>query len=386
MRAYLDKTLAALGSFGLTVVVLAFLLLLVVIGTLEQTHSSLYEVQKRYFESLILTHEVKGVPVPLPGVYLLLCVLSVNLICGGIIRIRKVGATLGVIVGHVGILAMVAGSAVEFEWSQKGHTTLAEGTEANEFQSYYEWEIAIAEAKDAGPVVEHLIPGKQFIGLAPEARATFTSSELPFDLVLHHAFANCEPRPASMVAGAPAVDGFALAKLEREKEAEQDIAGAYVTVVPKAGQAPVQGLIWGRDRIPPMSATVDGRRFTIELSHRRFPLPFTVRLDDFRREMHPGISMPKAFESDVTKVRNGVAQSVKISMNEPLNQDGYKLFQSGFIEPANGGGQWWSTFSVVKNPADRVPLWSCVIITVGLLLHFSMKLIRHVRTQTWRRA
>jgi hypothetical protein len=382
----LSKTFDALASFGLTVVVLTFLLLLTVIGTLEQANTSLFEVQKKYFESLVLVHHVRGVPVPLPGVSLLLIVLCVNLVCGGIVRIRKDGTTWGVIVAHVGILTMVAGSAVEFLFSEKGHATVAEGTDTSEFVSYYEWEIAIAEARRDGPVVEHLVPGERFVGLKQGARATFASSELPFDLVVHHVLSNCEPRPASMVARAPAVDGFALAELPPNKEAEHDVAGAYVTVVPKSGGAPVEGVLWGAPNTPPMSVTVDGRRWTIDLAHRRFPLPFTVHLDDFRREMHPGIAMPKAFESDVTRVRDGVSQSVKISMNQPLNQDGYKLFQSAFIEPQNGGGRWWSIFSVVKNPADSVPLWACVVITAGLLLHFCQKLVRHVRREAWRRS
>lgn len=387
MRALLEKTFAALGSFALAVVVLSLLLLLVVIGTLEQTHSSLFEVQTRYFDSLFVIHDVRGIPVPLPGVYLLLVVLTVNLICGGIVRIRKDATTWGVLVAHAGILAMIGGAAIEFECSQKGHTTMAEGTDANEFLSYHEWEIAIAEAKRDGPVVEHVVPGEEFVGLRRGARATFTSAELPFDLVVHDVLANCEPRPASMVPGAPAVDGFTLVELPKNKDAEFDVAGAYVTVVPKSGDAPpVEGVLWGQSRIEPLSVNVDGKRWTLDLSHKRFPLPFTVHLDDFRREMHPGTNKPKSFESDVTRTRNGVAQSVKISMNEPLNQDGYKLFQSGFIEPRNGGGRWWSIFSVVKNPADRVPLWSCVVITAGLLLHFVQKLMRHVRTQAWRRA
>src|SRR6185436_18693228 len=126
---------------------------------------------------------------------------------------------------------------------------------------------------------------------------------------------------------------------------------------------------------------------TIDLTHRRFPLPFAIRLDEFRREMHPGTGMAKAFESDVTKLQDGVEQKLKISMNAPLRQSGYTLFQSGFQEPsAAGGGKWWSTFSVVRNPADDVPLWSCFVITAGLLLHFSQKLLRHVRTQRWRHA
>src|SRR5262245_55982531 len=142
-RSLPQKLFAALASYALAVVVLALLLLLVVIGTLEQTHSSLFEVQSRYFDSLFVIHDVRGIPVPLPGVYLLLIILSVNLICGGIVRIRKHATTLGVIVAHLGILWMFAGAAIEFEWSQKGHTTMAEGTDASEFVSYNEWEIAI---------------------------------------------------------------------------------------------------------------------------------------------------------------------------------------------------------------------------------------------------
>jgi hypothetical protein len=85
-------------------------------------------------------------------------------------------------------------------------------------------------------------------------------------------------------------------------------------------------------------------------------------------------------------VQDGVPQTVKISMNQPLRESGYTLYQSGFIEPDAGGGRWWSTFSVVRNPADRVPLWSCLVIAAGLFLHFSQKLVRHVRRETVRRA
>src|SRR5262245_13673571 len=129
---------------ALSIGVLSFLLVLTILGTLEQTRSSLFEVQTRYFDSLWVVHHVGTVPVPLPGVRLLLIVLAVNLVCGGIIRIRKHGTTLGVIVAHVGILAMLVGAGVEFACAQKGHATVAEGDRTAEFQSYYEWEIAIA--------------------------------------------------------------------------------------------------------------------------------------------------------------------------------------------------------------------------------------------------
>jgi len=112
MRRVIGKTFDVLASYGLAITVLAFLFLLTVLGTLEQTRTSLYEVQQRYFESAFVLHKVAGVPVPLPGVYLLLVLLFVNLVVGGIVRIRKDKTTWGVIVAHVGIVAMLVGAAV----------------------------------------------------------------------------------------------------------------------------------------------------------------------------------------------------------------------------------------------------------------------------------
>lgn len=374
-RAVAASVFGALSSLWLSITVLALLLVLTVLGTLEQTRTSLYEVQRRYFESMFVVHDVAGVPVPLPGVYLLLIVLFVNLVCGGIVRIRKDRTTWGVIVAHAGIVMLLAGAAVEYACSQKGHATLAEGATAAEFQSYYEWEIAIGELRQDGRAVEHVIPGARFMDLRPGARATFTSDALPFSLAVHDPLPNCAPRAID-----GGVDGVALAALPRSLEAEQDDAGAYVSVLPSAGGPALEGVLWSRER-GPMSVDVDGRRFTISLAHRRWPLPFGVRLDEFRRQMHPGTGMAKAFESDVTKLQDGVPQKVTISMNQPLRQSGYTLYQSGFIEPKGGGGKWWSTFSVVRNPADQVPLWASVVMTAGLLLHFSQKLLRHVRRQ-----
>lgn len=379
------KVFDALASFWLSVTLLSFLFLLTVLGTLEQTQTSLFEVQRRYFESAFVIHHFWGVPVPLPGVYLLLVLLSINLVCGGLVRIRKSTMTMGVIVGHVGIIVMFAGSAIEYSYSQKGHSTLAEGNSTDEFTSYYEWEIAIAEARERGPVDELVIPGEKFMHLAAGARSTFTSPDIPFDLDVHDVFANCAPGSPGTDTG-PVIDGVALVPMKRNKEAEADRAGACVTVRPKSGGAPVPGILWAGERYP-MSVEIDGRRWTIGFAHRRWQMPFAIRLEDFRQALHPGTGMAKAFESDVTKTEDGVPQLLNISMNKPLREKGYTLFQSGFMAPdQGGGGRWWSTFSVVRNPADDVPLWSCIIITAGLLLHFSQKLVRHLRTQTRRRS
>ena len=328
MTTFLSRTWRFLSSYGLSITVMGFLLLLTLLGTLEQTRTSLYEVQKRYFESVFVVHDIAGVPVPLPGVYLLLVVLAVNLIAGGIVRIRKSAATVGVLVVHLGIVVMLVGAMVEYYWSEKGHATLAEGDRTASFQSYYEWELAIAEIPaQGGPVTELVIPGAQWAHLSVDDSATFTSSALPFDLTVHHVLPNCRVVPAGADAvHVPVVDGRALLPLEREKEAEADSAGAYVTVKEKASGRESLGIVWFRERFP-LTVMVEGRRFTIELAHRRWPLPFTVALDAFRREVHPGTGMPKAFESDVTRFdAAGVPVRTKISMNQPLRQAGKRKY------------------------------------------------------------
>src|SRR5262245_37333843 len=115
---FLKRIAALLSSFGFAAILLVFLTLLTWLGTLEQVEHGLYETQKKYFESIFLVHWVGlrlpwiadgafewahvSLPVPLPGVYLLLSLLLLNLLCGGIVRMRKDRARLGILVAHLG--------------------------------------------------------------------------------------------------------------------------------------------------------------------------------------------------------------------------------------------------------------------------------------------
>jgi hypothetical protein len=36
---------------------------------------------------------------------------------------------------------------------------------------------------------------------------------------------------------------------------------------------------------------------------------------------------------------------------------------------------------VVQNPADQYPLYACIVIALGLALHYSRKLLRHIRAE-----
>ena len=64
-------------------------------------------------------------------------------------------------------------------------------------------------------------------------------------------------------------------------------------------------------------------------------------------------------------------------MNEPLRYKGYVLFQSGWGDrPAK-----YTVLAVVRNPSDQWPLYACIVITLGLVIHFSRNLLRYIQRE-----
>ena len=74
---------------------------------------------------------------------------------------------------------------------------------------------------------------------------------------------------------------------------------------------------------------------------------------------------------------------MKIEMNRPLRDQGLVLYQASW-GPANArpGTPLFSTLSVVRNPADQWPTWACLVIFLGLVIHFGRRLWIYVRRET----
>src|SRR5688572_17410790 len=113
-----------LASFGLATIVLSFLLLITLLGTLSQKDIVLLDSQRLYFDSWWVWHDFKigGMLIPtiLPGGMLLMIVLFVNMLCGAVIRIRKGWRTIGVLISHVAIMFMLAAGYVSFLYKTEG--------------------------------------------------------------------------------------------------------------------------------------------------------------------------------------------------------------------------------------------------------------------------
>jgi hypothetical protein len=372
-----------LASYGFVVVVLALLLVLTFLGTLEQVDHGLYSVQKKYFESIVLVHWCFDViPLPLPGAYLLMTLLFVNLCCGAIIRARKSWRRPGMLIAHSGILLLLLGGFVTFKFSIDGNMRLYEGEAANKFQSFHEWEIEIAPVdRDGAPREALIIPHADLADLKPQETRTFHSDQLPFDLVVSGYAVNSRPMPASGAIALQPIDGFYLTTLKLDKEGERNVAGAYATVAEKETGKRHEGILWGLSQHP-YAVRVGDRDWTIRLTRQRWTVPFTLVLDQFTKKEHPGTSIPATFMSDVTKVEGRSHEKINITMNEPLRHHGYTFFQSSWgPQGAGPGEQLFSVFAVVRNPADQWPLYACIVVTAGLLIHFGQKLVIFLRRE-----
>lgn len=368
---------AIFGSYRLVVVLLSILLLLTFLGTLEQTRLGLYEVQKRYFESFVLVHKLFDViPVPLPGAYPTMALLFLNLTYGGIMRARKNWRTPGMLIAHCGILVLLAGGFVTYTFSTNGNMLLHEGDVSDCFESYYDWVIEIAST-NTDDSQERLIIGTQDIAdMSSTDSRRFCADRLPFEIIVSGFAGNTRPVPAGSNPHVKAVDGFYLETLPPEKEAERNISGAYIAVVDKATGVTQEAILWGL-AVQPFTYAHNGREWTIHLRRERWPIPFSLALDKFTMERHPGTEIPKVFLSDITKIEGASFEKMKITMNEPLRHRGYTFFQASWgPQNAQPGEPLYSVFSVVRNPADHWPLYSCIIVGVGLAIHFCQKLTR----------
>jgi hypothetical protein len=56
-------------------------------------------------------------------------------------------------------------------------------------------------------------------------------------------------------------------------------------------------------------------------------------------------------------------------MNQPLRYDGKAFYQASF-----GKGDTLTILQVVENPGWLLPYISCVLVTLGLLIHFAVML------------
>ncbi|MFT5288394.1 MAG: hypothetical protein ACI8QS_000178 [Planctomycetota bacterium] len=387
----LNWVIGILGSYGLCCLCLSFLFVLTLFGTLHQRDHGLYEAKKMFFNSFFLWREVGGMNLPIfPGGVTSMMILTLNLIVGGLLRINWAARNAGVILIHFGIIFMMGAGLVKMTNSQEGHLTLweednsrtlSDERRSGHFQSYTLWEVAIWEMEGKASRVEYIIPDDSFTFLTGGQQRVFRNADLPFDLTLRGFVKNCNvlPKGPNWEATGEVIDGYGILKFDPDSESERNLAGMHAEVMIDGKVE--RSILFGAQRTP-WIILADGKRFAIDMRHTRYSMPYDIRLEDFVKEDHPGMSMAKAFRSVVTRIDGRGDEKILIQMNEPLRDGGLVLFQSSW-GPSNArpGDPLFSVFSVVRNPSDKWPEYAMWVIALGLLITFCRTLFRFSRKQ-----
>jgi hypothetical protein len=379
-RSLPGRIFDVLSGFGFATILLLLLGLLTWFATLEQIDSGLYATLNKYFhwKSVFLIPEINGkmIPLPLLGGYWAGVLLLINLTLGGVIRIRKGWKHSGNLISHLGIILMLVGGGVAHHFSERGNMAVGEGESSNTAEDYFEYVVEVAEIKDDKPATVHVIRGENLDDLTEGNSRIIKLPALPFDLEIAGYMENASP--VSITERAPSqgervADGYYLMTNPPQVNAEMNTAACYVRVVQRDGTKSDPFILAGAS-FHPFSLRHDGRIFTVDMRKRLWPMPFTVQLDKFTADFHPGTMKPSKFVSNITRIENGGEAKVTIQMNEPMRYEGLTFFQASYGPPGAGPGQrMYSVFEIVKNPADKWPEYSLYIVTFGMLVTFTIK-------------
>lgn len=411
----LNRVTKFLTSLRLTVVLLAFAIILIWVGTVAQADEGLYQAQTRYFKQwIVLGATMFGhrVPLILPGGYLLGTMLLVNLLAAHIARFQFTWKKLGIHVAHGGIILLLVGQLATDMFSRETQIRFVEGETKSYAESPSNYELVFQTSIDANRNREIAIPARML------ARGgDITDPRLPFTIRVKNYWHNSDPtfRAPMMQNGPPlttngvAVDFDFRPVPDTKTMDDRNIPTAVVEIVgPRAsfgdwvvsdwmgepamaenllrGYAKNYGRAMARSigsHIQPQSIKFDDKQYTFFMRPQRDYMPYSLTLLKATHSIYTGSDIPKDFRSRV-RLRNsqtGEDREVEIYMNSPLRYAGLTFYQyqmDAGEEATEAGMIPSSVLEVVHNPTWLTPYFGCGLVALGLVIQFMSHLVKFV--------
>jgi hypothetical protein len=377
----LDRTVRFLASLRLTVVCLAFAIVLVFAGTMAQVDQGIYAVQANYFRSLFVRwpvpHTGWSIPV-LPGGYLIGGVLLVNLLLAHFQRFGLRWNKAGLLMIHFGLILLLLGQLATDLLQRESTMLLAKGQTKNYSEDMRLNELAITDTTDPKNDQVVAIPEK-LLANGGEIR----HPALPFTVKVINYWPNCRLStnavPGSVPVPATRGVGAALHVLSEPPATgmdERSLPGAVVELIGPRGPLGtwlVSAMLGVRQPF-----TFDNHHYTMALRPARYEQPFSLTLLEPRHDIYPGTDIPKNFSSRVRLRRpdTGEDREVVIRMNNPLRYGGLTFYQ---YQMAAESPEHTSTLQVVRNPGWLTPYLACTLIFMGLVVQFLIHLLGFVK-------
>lgn len=356
-----------LASQDVTVVCLLLLFALTLWGTVHQVDHGLHAARRRFFDSwFFLVRDF----LPFPGARSVMLALFANLVSSLLFVVPHRIAHAGSLVSHWGLIVLLAGGFAIQETTVESFVELEEGAVTDVALSYDEWELSVwREAQGRRHVTAwnaaDLRPGVS-IGIGTggdslEVRRYFPNAAIASARIVALLSDAAEARPS-------------LRPLPASADPAVDLPGMEATWKPARGAARTLVLHGGAGE--PIRLGDGEDDLFLELRRRRHPLPFAIRLLDFRKEDHEGTAVARSFESDIMLVDGASERKARIRMNHPLRERRLTFYQSSF-GTGRGGGET-SVLAVVEGRWSWLPYLASGLVFAGLLAHFATRLASHL--------
>jgi ResB-like family len=399
------RVLKTLASLRLTVVLFSLSLFLVFTGTLAQMDEGIWTIVDKYFRSFFVWIPFQTLirfgqvffffpkdwkmpgAIPYPGGWTIGALLLVNLLAAHAVRFKVSWKRSGILMLHAGLIVMMAGEFIA-KFAVEGNLTVGEGQSVNYIEELKP-ELAIVNHND--PDTE---PDKDKHTVIPASRlkegVTIQDESLPFDVQITRFMANSIPKDVEDGQDNPATVGAGLGMLAEERpvgkgvsnDSKTDIPSAYVTFKEKGTDKELGTYllsVWLQmvNDIPEQKVTTaDGKTYSVALRFKRAYKDYTVHLIKVSHDTYQGSDIAKNFSSQIRLVdpTRGEDREVLISMNDPLRYQGETFYQSQVRD-----GVSVTVLQVVRNPGWRLPYLSCVMVGVGMMIHFGINLLSFLR-------
>jgi hypothetical protein len=382
--------LRSLASLRLTVVLFVLSMVLILAGTLAQTQQGIWLVVDEYFRSILVLipfqlfvpEKVVRLPgvFPFPGGLTLGVLLFANLLAAHAVRFKPSWKRTGMILTHAGVLLLLVGEFVTGAFAKEGNMTIAEGASSNYIEDRRTCELVVVDQSDPTDDLVVSVPR----GMLEDPDATISHGLLPFTVRVAEWMPNSRllgPMQASQAQIAKATAGIGrqvaaspVAVSTGVDGADVDIPAAYIELM--RGDASLGTYLVTPWLTMAQEVDVGGKRYAIALRFERNYRPYTISLIDFRHDRFVGTQVARNFSSQVRLVdpTRGVDREVLISMNNPLRYEGETFYQASFAPDDSG-----TVLQVVRNPGWLLPYISCTVVTLGMLVHFGVRMWESTR-------
>lgn len=352
------KLVQRLSRADIVFYLMPVLMILLTAGTVAQADMGLYEAHRKFFASFIFFWG----PLPLPGGYLVLSILTFHLILKFVFHSTWSWRKSGIILTHLGALVLLIGGLLTAVFAREGYMVLGEGESSPYVYDYHQRELMVFR----DDLLYARIPFEAL-------KIGEYQGVLPFTMHIRNLCENCqilkreetEQDFAGDVPFQSMAQFMALEPKEKDKQPEVNLSGLSFTLAGLDGD--LGGLYIAFEGMPkPIEFQVGKHAYKMVFGKAQRLLPFSLHLEDFTRENYPGMMKAKAYSSDVVIEDGGGQWQARIEMNAPLRYKGYTFYQSSFDDSTD---KEYSVLSVVENKGRIFPYLGTFIIALGLLIH-----------------